>query len=126
MDENPACQVFAKSLGHGFDHQAHGGHRAHGRDRVRTEAAIGGGGKASLYAALGVCHTIVHEPDGACPSIRLHRISSTAILANSTSNVEEPKNFGKSVAKGRVQTNRIILFEPFLQALVGVYSKFGK
>jgi hypothetical protein len=91
MDENPTCQVFAKSLGHGFDHQAHGGHKAHGQGRVRTEAAIGGGRKASLYAALGMCHTIVHEPDGACPSIRHHRKSSTGVLANSTSNVEEPQ-----------------------------------
>jgi hypothetical protein len=90
MDENPASQVFAKSLAHGFDHQAHGGHKAHGQGRVKTEAVIGGGRKASLYAVLSLCHTIVHEPDGARPSIQHHRKSSTGLLANSTSNVEEP------------------------------------
>ena len=41
MDENPAFQVFAKSLEHGFDHHAHGGHKAHGQGRVKTKPVLG-------------------------------------------------------------------------------------
>jgi len=102
MDETPACQPFAKSLEHSFDHQAHGGHKAHGLARVRNKAAIGGGRKASLYAAVGMCRAIVHEPDGVGPSIRHHRKSSTGILANSTSNVEEPKNHSLRESPGEI------------------------
>ena len=91
MMKNLLGKVSAQSTSLGFRHESHGGHRAHEQARVKTEAANGGGRKASLYTGSSMRHRLFHEIDGASPSLTAARNPKLGIHGNSTSNVEEPE-----------------------------------
>ncbi len=81
MMKNLLGKVSPQSTSIGFRHESHGGHRAHEQARVKTEAANGGGRKASLYTGLGMRHRLFHEIDGANPSLTAAQIRNSESMA---------------------------------------------
>ncbi len=94
MMKNLLGKVSPQSICLGFRHDSDGGHRAYEQARIKTEAANGSGGKASLYTGLGMRHRALHEIDSAIPSLTTVRNPKLGIHGDSTWNVEEPVNVG--------------------------------